>query len=319
MAKQATSDGCFEVGVLLIDGFALMSYAAVVEPLRAANILDGRQIYRVRNIPARGHQSLSSCGALISADAAVDGSEKFDLLLVVAGGDPTMFADKRVLAWLRRLAGRGVMLGGISGGPVILVRAGLMTGRRFTVHWEHQPGLSDTSSELLLERSLYVIDRDRVTCAGGTAPLDLMHALIAEHHGAALARRVSDWFMHTEVRPAGGPQRSGRVHRYRTTDPSALAALEAMANHLGDPLTLGQLSGIANVSRRQLNRLFREKLGQSTMTYYRELRLEKARELIRTTSMRLTEIALATGFANSAHLSSAHSQKFGQPPSALRK
>ncbi|MGI9423500.1 MAG: AraC family transcriptional regulator, partial [Hyphomicrobiaceae bacterium] len=216
MDKIENKDNSFRVGLLLIDGFALMSYASVVEPLRAANLLDGRELYRVQNIPASGKFATSSCGAVLHASGSVGVDTDFDLLFIAAGGDPVAYYDKRAFNWLRRLSRLGVTLGGVSGGPVILAAAGLMKGRRMTLHWEHAPALVESSPSLLVERNLYVIDRDRVTCAGGTAPLDLMHALIAEHHGPHLARRASDWLLHTEIRPAGGPQRAGRVERYRT-------------------------------------------------------------------------------------------------------
>ncbi len=308
----------YRIGLLLIDGFALMSYASVVEPLRVANTLAGRELYKVRNIPALGDTATSSCGAVIHAGANVGIDTDFDLLLIVAGGDPMSFEDQRVFSWLRGLSRQGISLGGVSGGPVILASAGLMKGRRMTVHWEHAPALVEGSSSLLVERNLYVMDRDRVTCAGGTAALDLMHALIAEHHGAQLARRVSDWLLHTEIRPAGGPQRAGRVERYRTTNRSVLNAIGAMENHIADPLELAQLARISGVSARQLNRLFREKMGTSSMRFYTELRLDKARNLILHSALSLTEIALATGFSSSAHFSTIHSKKYGQPPSALR-
>jgi transcriptional regulator GlxA family with amidase domain len=211
------------------------------------------------------------------------------------------------------------MLGGVSGGPVILARAGLMARRRMTVHWDHAPALAEISPSLMIERSLYVIDRDRVTCAGGTAPMDLMHALIARHHGARFARQVSDWFLHTDIRPSGGPQRAGLVERHGTTNAALLDAITAMESHVADPLDLAQLARFAGVGPRQLNRLFRQRLGSSTMDYYRRLRLEKARALLRGSAMPMTEIALATGFAGSAHFASRHSRSYGAPPSSLRK
>lgn len=319
MDKTLEQDRSFRLGLLLIDGFALMSYASVVEPLRAANVLDGRELYQVLNIPASGDFAVSSSGAILNADATVGIDTDFDLLLVVAGGNPATFHHTIVFRWLRRLSRIGVRLGGISGGPVILAAAGLMFGRRMTVHWEHAPSLIEKSPSLMVERTLYVIDRDRVTCAGGTAPIDLMHALITEQHGPRFARLVSDWLLHTEIRPSGGPQRAGRVERYGTTDRAILNAIEAMENHVADPLELRQLARISDTSTRQLNRLFRDKLGQSTMRFYRDLRLEKARNLLLNSPLRLTEIALATGFANSAHFSVAHSNRYGNPPSTLRK
>lgn len=318
MDETAEFSPAYRVGFVLIDGFALMSYAAAVEPLRAANLLAGRTLYEIRHVPAIGDRATSSSGAVIQASAALGRDFDFDIVLVAAGGDPATFRDQGTFNWLRGLARRGVRLGGVSGGPVILALAGLMEGRRMTVHWEHAPTLAEISPALMVERTLYVIDRDRTTCAGGTAPVDMMHALIAEHHGPAFARRVSDWFVHTEVRPSGGPQRAGLVERHGTTNRAVIQAIEAMENHVADPLELSQLARLAGVGSRQLNRLFREKLGCSTMTFYRELRLDKARNLLDQSTLSLTEIALATGFANSAHFSRAFRDFYGRPPSELR-
>ncbi|WP_205032173.1 GlxA family transcriptional regulator [Hwanghaeella grinnelliae] len=310
--------GPFRVGFLLIDGFALLSYSSAAEPMRAANHLAGKRLYDVRHIPVAGGRSVSSSGAVIEGTATLDGDRDFDLVLVVAGGDPARFDDGRVFQWLRMLARRGVQIGGVSGGPVILARAGVLAGRRMTVHWEHVQTLAEITPSLLVERSLYVIDRDRMTCAGGTAALDMMHAVITRHHGAAFARRVSDWFMHTDVRPSGGPQRAGLVERYGVSDPAVIQAIEMMENHVADPLSLDQLAHLCGLGARQLNRLFSEKLGASTMAFYRGLRLEKARNLLEQSVMSVTEIALATGFASSAHFSTAFKSRFRHAPSKIR-
>ena len=78
-----------------------------------------------------------------------------------------------------------------------------------TLHWEHSDAFKETWPSISLEKSLFVIDQNRISCAGGIAPLDLMYTLISEHYGENFARKkVSDWFMHTDVRPSGGPQKS---------------------------------------------------------------------------------------------------------------
>ncbi len=306
------------IGCLLIDDFALMSYSAVVEPMRAANLLAERTIYRIRHIATRGSRAKSSSGVTIEATAHVGDQDDFDYLFVFAGGDPARFHDGRIFEWLRHLANRGVILAGVSGGPVILAAAGVMEGRRMTVHWEHAGLLAEVSPNLFVERSLYVIDRDRITCAGGIAPLDLMHALISEQFGGELAQNVSDWYMHTEIRPSGGPQRAGIAERYGTTSQTVVRAIEAMENHIADPLTLPQLAMLSGIGARQLNRLFSEKLGQSTMGFYRALRLEKARGFLSQSPMPVSQIALAAGFSSQAHFSQCFRMKYGVPPSALR-
>lgn len=315
MDKPQTFSAPQRVGVYAAPGFALMSYAATVEPLRAANLLAGRRLYDLVSFGADPGAVPSSGPAAVTPDACVGDLPALDYLFVVAGGNPAGFDDRRVLGWLRRMARAGVTLAGVSGGPVILARAGLMAGRRMTVHWEHAGALAEISPDLLLERSLYVIDRDRATCAGGTAPLDLMHALIAQHHGAAFARLVSDWFLHTEVRPAGGPQRAGLAERVGCTNRAVLDAVTAMEANIAAPLPLPALAQIAGVSPRQLNRLFTAHLGQGTMQYYLRLRLETARRMLRNASLSVTEVAMACGFASTAHFSTRFSRAFGHPPS----
>ncbi len=306
------------IGVLPIPGFAALSYASTVEMLRAANLLSRERLYDVINIGPEDGPVQSSGAMQVACEARVGTEIDLDYLFVVAGGDPMSFDDARIMAWLGRVARKGVQLGGVSGGPVILAKAGLMAGRRMTVHWEHAAALAELSPQLMIERTLYVIDRDRVTCAGGTAPIDLMHALITRHHGAPFARLVSDWFMHTEVRPSAGPQRAGLVERVGCNVPAVLDAVEMMETHVADPVKLGDLANAAGVSPRQLNRLFHDRLGRSTMGYYRDLRLETARALLRNAPLSLTEIALATGFANSSHFSTVYAQAYGEPPSSYR-
>ncbi len=313
--NKTNPDRATRIGVLAIPGFALLSFASLIEPFRAANLLGRRQLYEV----VRVGRARSSGGIMVDGNVAIGDAVDLDILFVVAGGDPMAFEDAELFAWLGRLARSGTILGGVSGGPVILAKAGLMAGRRMTVHWEHGPGLAEYDERLLIERTLYVIDRDRVTCAGGTAALDLNHALIARDHGAVFARLVSDWFMHTEIRPSGGPQRGGLVERVGTTAAPVLAAVETMEAHVADPLKLEALARIAGVSPRQLTRLFEDRLGMSAMAYYRALRLGVARRLIEGSPLSLTEIALATGFASSAHFSQAYRVNFGAPPSALRR
>lgn len=311
------SDRPFRVGIYPVPGFALMSYAATVEPLRAANLLSQRQLYEVIHFDD-GVAGVSSGGARIDGAARLGETPALDLFLVIAGGDPFSVRDPRLLQWLARLSRRCPQVGGVSGGPVILARAGLMEGRRMTVHWEHAEALAELFPTLLLERRLYVIDRNRVTCGGGTAPLDLMHALIAGHHGGRFAQLVSDWFLHTGIRAAASPQRSGLAERLGITSGPLLEAVAAMEDNVAEPLSLEALASRAGVTPRQLNRLCRDRLGVSTMAHYRALRLETARRLLETTPLPITEIALATGFSSSAHFSRAYREHTGHPPSRAR-
>jgi len=307
------------IAFLLIDGYALMSTAAALEPLRAANQFSPGLAYDITLLAASGTEAVSSIGARFEARNYRDVQPLHDLIFVVAGGDPARIHDPALFAWLRQAARNGAALGGISGGAVILARAGLLEGRRFTVHWHHYEDFDTMPGEWLLERRLFVIDRDRYTCAGGTAPLDMMHAIIARDRGTGFARRISDWFIQTEIRRPETPQLVPASAHYGALPDPVLAALELMESHIADPLDLGQIAALSGLSSRQLQRQFRDGIGRSVMEEYRRLRLEKARELVETTRLPLAEIAQLTGFAGLTHLSDSFRALYGTAPSQMRK
>ncbi|QMU57138.1 MAG: helix-turn-helix domain-containing protein [Boseongicola sp.] len=313
LQKKSPTGEPIRVAVLPISGFALMSYACVVEPLRAANLLARRKLFEIFHVAPDALVS-SSGAAQIACYPDTHIMDSVDLNFVIAGGDPFAFREENTLEWLRRSARRGALVGGVSGGPVILAKAGLMKDRRMTVHWEHAPELIATYPDALVERRLYVIDRDRVTCGGGTAALDMQHALIAGHYGADLARQVSDWFLHTDIRAAAAPQRSGIAERIGHQPAHVIDAVAAMEDHMADPLTLTQLALMAGITTRQLNRLFRDNLGATVMAYYRQLRLNLARDLTTKSAMSVASIAEVTGFSTTAHFSNRYREQFGVRP-----
>lgn len=306
------------VGFLLTPGFAMLPYACAIEPLRAANRLSGRELYRWSHISVSGASAEASIGVRFPTDYTVGTNAPFDWVFVCAGGNPALFDDAATIAWLRRLARRKVRLGGVSGGPYILARAGLLEGYRFTIHWEHAPALAEEYPHLDLRRSLYEIDRDRVTSGGGAASLDMMHEIIAAEHGADLAVAVSEWFLQTHVREGGGPQRTALHERLGVASAPLLRAVRRMEQSLEHPLSRQDLAASAGVSLRQLERLFRRHLGRSLGEHQMELRLDHARHLLRQTGMAIIEIAISAGFASASHFSRAYKARFGHAPKAER-
>jgi len=303
------------LGLLLLDGFALMSYASVIEPYRAANMLAPRPLYRWSHISVDGGPSHASNGALIVADGAVGQPIDCDTLFVFAGGDPAVFADGRTFAWLRQVASRGTVVVGVSAGPYVMARAGLLEGSRATIHWEHRPAFAEAFPGVTLETGLYVIDRRRVTCAGGMAGMDLAIELIEREHGHALAALVSDWFIRSEPRRADRPQRLSLRERYAIGNDPVLKALAHMEATVEDTAPREALAQYADVSVRQLERLFRQHLGRTIGDAYLAIRLDQAEQLLRTTALPVTEVALACGFRSASHFSRRFRQRFGRSPS----
>lgn len=301
-----------------MDGHALMSTAAALEPLRAANLFSEDPLYEVLVICPEGASSWSSAGSRFDGLPMAEAGTTFDLVFIVAGGDPLAASTPAVSAWLRRLERAGVALGGISGGAMILAEAGLLAARRFTLHWHHEEALRRLFPGLLFERRLYLIDRDRYTCAGGTAPLDMMHAILSRDHGAAFAQKVSDWFIQTEIRRPDAPQQTSIAARFGDLPPSLHAAIELMESHIADPLSAEQLAGLVGLSVRHLQRQFSVTLNSSIMETYRTIRLETACDLLQVRTLPIGEVASLSGFDNQAHFATCFARKFGCSPSKYR-
>ena len=306
------------VGFLLVPGFALMSYTAAIEPLRAANLIAGRELYRWWHAAPQAKPVAASNGVAIIPDCGTDSDRAANMVFVCAGGNPATFEDRGVFAWLRRLARKGVTIGGISGGPYILAKAGLLEGRRATLHWEHLPAFREAFPEIEVVPSLFEIDGNRITCSGGISALDMMVALIERDHGRQLAASVGDWFLHTHIREGMGPQRMDLRYRLGVADEKLIGVLRSMEMSLEMPRQRAALAKEAGISLRQLERLFRHHIGRGIHGHYRFLRLERARQLLRETTLPVLDVALATGFASSSQFSRAYRHAFGQPPSETR-
>ena len=319
-AGAATGDRAQEIGFLLLPGFALLSFASACEPFRAANQLAGRTLYRLRYY-GEGNEGrvASSSGAEIPTEGLPREHGRLHTLFVCAGGEPVTWNRPAIHAALRRLARFGVRIGGISGGPYLMAAAGLLADRAFTVHWEYAGATVEAFPGLRLTRARYVADPDRLTCGGGVAPLDMTHALIAGRMGEAFARRVSDWFLHTEIAAAADPQRASTAERYNIHHPALLAVIETMEKTVETPLSRRAMAALASISERHLDRLVRRECGLSFSAQYRSIRLAHARRLLRQSPLGIGAIATACGFSNISHFSRSYRTCFGICPSAERQ
>ena len=151
------------------------------------------------------------------------------------------------------------------------------------------------------------------------AAMDMICAVIASDHGTDFAQSVSDWFIHPRLRHAGEPQRLDPAGRYNLHHPVLEAVVRLMTSHLADPLSAGQLAALAGCSPRQLQRLFQDHLNSTTMRFYRDLRLDKASELLEQSALPVIDIAVSTGFSGVAHFTRCFAERFGVPPARWRR
>lgn len=309
-----TAEAPKTIGFLLVENFSLLSFAVAVEPLRAANVLSGRNLYAWRFIAPNEIAATASIGVKLHLDGDLASDEQLDVLFVCAGGNPALYRDPATFRWLRRLARRGIPLGGISGGSYILARAGLLNNRRCTIHWEHMAAFREEFPHIDLRATLFEIDRDRFSCAGGVASLDLMHAIIEDDYGATLANAVTEWFIQTSVRPGNGAQRTEPRERLRILNEPLIKAIKFMERRFDETIEVKTLADVAGVSTRHLQRLFARHLGTTAEKYLFSLRLDRGRELLRQSNLSILSVALASGFSTAGHFSRSYRTRFGLAP-----
>lgn len=321
MDAPVSAKGHYDIGFLLLTGFSQLAFSAALEPLRMANHLAERPLYTWHLVSRDGTAVTASSGLPMAVDQALEPMPQLDLLLVCGGVDVQAHCDHATLTWLRRLAERHIPLGAVCTGGYVLARAGLLDGYRCTLHWEHIGSLHEARRfpEVTFTSHLFVMDRDRYTCSGGIAPLDMMLNLIGRQQGLALAEAIAEEFIHERIRGVGDRQRSPLRVRLGHSHPKLEEVATLMEANLQEPLALDELARYAGLSRRQLERLFQRYVGCPPLKYYLELRLARARLLLQQTRMPITEVALACGFVSPPHFTKCYHDHFGHSPSGERK
>lgn len=306
------------IAVLLFPGFSMMALAALTEPLRAANLLSGYVLYEWNIVSPDAAPTVSSSGFQIEAQYRHLAVPPCDLLLVVASLDFDRHLQPRLLAQLTAVAWSCKAVGAVSNGSMVLAEAGLLDGYRCTVHWGRLREMQQRYPLTRTTQEVYCIDRDRWTCSGGTAAMDMMLALIRAQHGQALAIQVANNFLHGRMRRPGDMQPMEVRWRYGIKDRRLARAIGFMEQSIETPLKLVQIADLAGLSTRQLQRLFIAEMHQSPEQFFVALRLRVAHDLLAHTDDAVGAIALQCGFGNSSHFSRAFRAAFGRRPSDAR-
>lgn len=306
-------------GFLLLDNFSLIALGAAVDPLRIANMVVGRRVYDYQLIGVHGDVVQSSDGIRVVPDVVLTDSATFDTVFVVGPNPIPRTGIGAVIDWLRRQAGKGAALGGLDTGSYFLARAGLLNGYRCTIHWEDQDVLMEQFPKLTVSNRLYEVDRDRYTCSGGVAPLDLMVHLLGMPPGSqALAARVLELLV---------AERRSREYRQRTSLRQYIGAehmkldeaLQIMESNVEETLSVAEIASHLRVSQRQLQRWFHERLGKTPAQAYLEIRLLRARQLLYRTATPLEEVCARTGFTSTTHFATRYKAQFQISPMADRR
>ena len=300
--------------------FSMMAFAAAIEPLRSANRMSERQLFEWQLVSVDGKEVMASNGICIAAHRSLDQLAKIDMLVVCAGLEPAQFGrNHRIHHQLRRLARHGSVVGAISTGSFILAEAGLLAGRRCTVHWEYADSFRSQYPALAVSQDLYVVDRGVFTCSGGTAALDMMLHFVSAASAPGIAVAVAEQFIHPQIRRQEDHQRLETRARYGIDSPKLVEIIRLMEGAIENPVDVNQIADRAGITARQVERLFREQIGASPKAFYLKLRLARARTLLRQTIKPILGIALECGFGSTSHLCHAYKRVFGIAPTEERR
>lgn len=309
----------YRIGFCLVPEFSAMAFISAIEPLRLANRVAGRKIYDWSCYSEDGQSVTSSAGLDFPVAGKISELPSLHTLFVCGGINIQSHCSSQIMAALRKAATRGAAIGAICTATYILAKAGMMNDHRGTIHWENTSGLREEFPELDITTELFEIDRNRFTCAGGTASLDMMLSLVSKHTSHDVALAVAEQLIHHRIRDGHERQRMELRARLGISHPKLLAAISCMEDNLEEPLSCSDLAVNVGLSTRQLERLFQKYLGHSPTRYYLGLRLDRARYLLTQTSLPIIEVALACGFVSASHFSKCHREHFGHTPSEERK
>ncbi len=315
--SETTPAKPFRVGFLVLPHASLLTVASTLDPLRSANRHLGYEAFQWLVVsPSAGSVALT-CGLDLPAMPELSAVRGFDMLIVIAGFRVAEVMTAPLLRDIRKVASTVPAIGAIDTGTWVLAKAGLLEGKRVTVHWEDIEALAQDYPELEVLPDRYVLSGN-VTTAGGAGPaFDMMVNLIRQRFGAQLAHEVASSFI-TSTTDRATPQRRSQYGGVAIPDKVA-AAIHVMEATIATPLTTRALAQRARLSVRGLETLFQSSLGYSPGAFYSELRLQAARRILATGTEPMADIAIRTGFSSASVLSRAFTRRFGESARDFRR
>ncbi len=308
-----------DIYFLLLPKLTMLAFSAAVEPLRIANQVTNKELYNWFLISEDGEPVQCSNGVRVAPDLALQNLPRSSMLFVCSGIEPAESSNPKIISWISRQKAFGCKLGGICTGAFTLAKAGMLSGKRFTLHWENQPAFVEHFEHLTPSANLYEIDNELMTCGGGNAATDMMLNMIESDFGKDLAIIVSDMCIHSRSNNEKTPQKSAFSVALGSRNQHLINAMQIMRENLEEPLDISEIAEIVQISRRQLERLFQKYVEVSPVQFYIEQRVERAYALLSETEMTVAEIAAATGFGSATQLTVRFKKRYGSAPTSFRR
>ncbi|MFJ3486428.1 GlxA family transcriptional regulator [Pseudomonas sp. NPDC090202] len=316
---QRTDAAPLRVAIVLLPAFSNFGLAAVIEPLAIANWLSQRSLFEWTLLSLDGAPVQASNGLSTVVGAAMDGEQGFDVCVLVASFDVHKHSRNLALkSWLRRQALFGAVLMGVETGTELLAAAGVLDGFEAAVHWDNLQGFQESYPRVKARAQLYTLERQRLTCAGATATLDMLLSWIRQSVDSDLAREIALHLLVGRVRDPGESQHEGSLSNAALYGGKMRRAVQLMEQALEEPLDCEAIAAQVGLSRRQLERQFKQHTGLSPLKFYMTLRLARAHSLLQQTGLSVAQVAASAGFGSLEHFSRTYRAKFGCAPSEDR-
>ena len=304
---------------VVLPRFNMLALNGLQEPARIANYLSQVPHYRSSLHAADGPLITASNGVALNCAPLPVQLERHDIIFVFGSWGSEHYRNPALFSWLRLQAHAGMQICAVDMGTYILARAGLLSGRKATLHWSYLPGFQEEFPDIDVVEQLFTRDGAIMTCSGGTAGIDLMLTLIQTKYGAPLAGEVSDQMMHHPVRPDYTRQRVMLGRSTEELPDSVRAAVDLIADNISEPLKVPEIARRVGLSQRQLIREFSKVVGCSIVQFALLMRLQHARVLLVTTGLSIRDVSAASGFNSLAHFAYAFKKYFGKRPSDYRQ
>ncbi len=305
------------VAIVLTDDFPILSLTLVTEPFRVANRELARNVWRWRILSASGGTILSSSGMEMRTKALDETAD--DIVLMISSYAPESALTKPLLAWLRRRARSGALMGCVDTGAMIFAEAGLLTQTPAAVHFEALRGYRETYADQLFVDRMFDLSDTRCSSAGGVATFDMTLALIERFCSRDLSRRVAEILTYRPTEHSGPQQMMLTETSLARMDRNLGRAVDLMLTHLNAPLSISSISQQISLPQWTLVRLFKRHLKQSPSEYYRYLRLSQAKNLLRNSSYRISEVGALCGFDNPESFARAYRRQFDETASQTKR
>ena len=307
------------IGFLLINGFTLLAFSNIIEPLRMANYVSEQRLYSWVVTGFDSDKTSSSSDIEISHTAQLDYLLTCELVFVCGGHQTNYLGSRKLITLIQRLAVRNIALGGLCTGALALAAAGLLKKQAVSLHWENISVAQESYPGVIFNDQIFTIAPQLYSCSGGACALDMTLHIINKHHGHHLVSKIQDMFIITSIREPTYLQHMPKPKILSSSYTNVINAITLMKANLEEPLSGEDIAHHIGLSSRQLQRIFNKNFSRSPQQYYVQLRLEHAKYILKHTTLPISQIVLASGFIDNSAFSSTFKKYYGMTPSHYRQ